>query len=268
MRAFAVLATMAVALLGCVAGQDASPVTDNPVGVLYKASLPDEPFFKQTTIDGNVKGSISASAANGGNGVRFVVKFSNLPKEGGPFLYHLHVDAAPDGNCTKTLAHLDPFERGEETPCDSNDPASCQVGDLSGKYGTIQNDPFEVEYVDYYASTKDGIGAFFGNRSFVIHYANKTRLTCADFAQLEDTVPPPSNVTYTPPPLTASATSTVGGVVPSTTGAPEVPSSTGAPEVPSSTGTPVPTIPSMASSNAMSGSLLVAGIITMLLAAL
>ncbi|KAK7422636.1 hypothetical protein QQZ08_009442 [Neonectria magnoliae] len=260
MRAFAVLAALSVALIGRVAGQDAEPVTDNPVGVLYKASLPEEPFFKPTTIDGNVKGFISAEAANDGNGVRFVVKFQNLPKEGGPFLYHLHVDAAPDGNCTKTLAHLDPFERGEETPCDSNDPASCQVGDLSGKYGTIESDPFEVEYVDYYASTKDGIGAFFGNRSFVIHYANKTRLTCADFAKLEDTVPPPANVTYTLPPLSTSATSTAGGVVPSATG--------GTDEPPSATGTPVPTIPSMASSTAMSGSLLVAGIITMLLAAL
>jgi len=32
-----------------------------------------------------------------------------------------------------------------------------------------------------YASLVPGIGAFFGNRSIVIHYANSTRLACANF---------------------------------------------------------------------------------------
>ncbi|KAH7022949.1 superoxide dismutase [Ilyonectria destructans] len=248
MRSFAALAFLSMALVGHVAGHDAEPVTDNPVGVVYKATLPKDPFFKGAALDGNVKGFITAMAAEDANGVRFKVKFENLPKEGGPFLYHLHVDPAPDGNCTKTLAHLDPFERGEETPCDNSVPASCQVGDLSGKFGKIETDPFEVEYTDYYASTKEGIGAFFGNRSFVLHYANKTRLTCADFARLEDVVPPPSNVTYTPPPMATPTSSKTGGLIPSTTGAAGQPSSTESP------------IPSTASSNMLSASFLVAGI--------
>ena len=36
-------------------------------------------------------------------------------------------------------------------------------------------------YYDLYASTKDGIGAFFGNRSIVVHAFNTTRLNCANF---------------------------------------------------------------------------------------
>jgi hypothetical protein len=43
-----------------------------------------------------------------------------------------------DGNCTKTLAHLDPFIRGEVTPCMKERPETCQVGDLAGKHGPMK----------------------------------------------------------------------------------------------------------------------------------
>jgi len=92
-------------------------------------------------------------------------------------------------NCTATLAHLDPFMRGEDPPCDAAKPQTCQVGDLSGKWGKITSDPFTAHFQDDYASTKDGIGAFFGNRSFVLHYPNKTRLGCANFAMMPALMP-------------------------------------------------------------------------------
>jgi hypothetical protein len=119
-------------------------------------------------------------------------------------VYHLHVDPAEGGNCTKTLAHLDPTARGEEPPCDPKAPETCQAGDLSGKYGKITSDPFQAEYLDLYSSTKEGIGAFFGNRSFVLHYANKTRLTCANFEHvasngtIPSSTPTVSSPTVTP----------------------------------------------------------------------
>lgn len=103
------------------------------------------------------------------------------------------MDPVPDnGNCTATLAHLDPYIRGEATPCEKASPATCQVGDLSGKHGAITPDAgraFEASYVDLYASTLEGIGAFFGNRSIVFHHPNKTRITCANFEQV--TLPGP-----------------------------------------------------------------------------
>jgi Cu/Zn superoxide dismutase len=53
-------------------------------------------------------------------------------------VYHIHEKPVPaDGNCTGTGAHLDPYKRGETPPCDASKKESCQVGDLSGKYGNI-----------------------------------------------------------------------------------------------------------------------------------
>ncbi|KAH8891011.1 hypothetical protein GQ53DRAFT_594109, partial [Thozetella sp. PMI_491] len=174
---------------------NATIVENNPPGVAYKAVLPDEAFDKDAFPDGgNVKGEITAVASPNGIGVRVKVRFSNLPKEGGPFPYHIHVDPVPeDGNCTKTLAHLDPYIRGEDIPCSRNLSQTCQVGDLAGKHGRIDSDPFEASYIEWYASTVDGIGAFFGNRSFVVHFANKTRITCGNFYKLEDTFSYPSD---------------------------------------------------------------------------
>lgn len=167
---------------------DALEVLNNPVGVVYKATFPESASFKPAYPDGgNIKGEIVAVAEPGGKGVRFTVKLSNLPQAKLDLPYHLHVAPVPeDGNCTKTLAHLDPFIRGEATPCDKTAPATCQVGDLSGKHGVIPaGSEYETSYVDLYASTLEGIGAFFGNRSVVIHYPNKTRITCANFVKVD-----------------------------------------------------------------------------------
>lgn len=69
-----------------------------------------------------------------------------------PTEYHVHDQPVPaDGNCTGTKAHLDPYLRGQLIPCDKSDPASCQVGDLSGKHGNITRSPFQVTYVSHLA---------------------------------------------------------------------------------------------------------------------
>ncbi|OAA34943.1 Cu/Zn superoxide dismutase-related protein [Metarhizium rileyi] len=165
------------------ADHDAPVVNENP-NVIYEATLPREPFF-HGNLHGNVEGYVRASRGPHGTGVKFEVQFHNFPKEGGPFLYHIHVNPVPsDGNCTKTLAHLDPYGRGEDPPCDASAPETCQVGDLSGKYGKPRGRPFYAEYVDPFTSLTEGTDAFFGNRSIVVHFANKTRITCANFEKI------------------------------------------------------------------------------------
>ncbi|KAK3337107.1 superoxide dismutase [Cercophora scortea] len=173
--------------------QSAPVVSNNPPGAVFKATLPETAFTKTAYPDGgNIKGEVVAVSSPDGRGVIFRVSFSNLPTTGGPFPYHLHVNPVPaNGNCTATLAHLDPFARGEDPVCDPNAPETCQVGDLSGKHGKIPLgvDPFVVTYTDLYASTLEGIGAFFGNRSLVVHFANKTRITCASFESVVSGLP-------------------------------------------------------------------------------
>ncbi|KAI1211073.1 superoxide dismutase [Annulohypoxylon truncatum] len=192
-----------------VTGQlgDAPVTTGNPIGKGAIATLPENAFW-EGSLNGNVKGHVSAKSGAGGNGIDYEVAFSNLPTEGGPFIYHIHVAPVPsDGNCTSTLGHLDQTIRGEDPPCDSSRPASCQQGDLSGKYGKINGSaPFTATFHDPYTSLVDGDGAYFGNRSLVFHFSNKTRISCANFTvvQANGTSPYPTGTS----PAKVSPTST------------------------------------------------------------
>lgn len=174
-----------------VTGQlgDAQVVTDNPVGVTYRATLPE-------TNRSSIRGFIEGTAQTNGTGVRFTLDFTGFPSlDRAPYIYHIHDAPIPsNGNCTAALAHLDPYRRGEQPPCNATEPETCQVGDLSGKYGNITSTSYQASYVDLYASTKAGIGAFFGNRSIVLHTFNTTRLTCANFTLVSTngTASPPS----------------------------------------------------------------------------
>ncbi|KAF1985244.1 hypothetical protein K402DRAFT_422207 [Aulographum hederae CBS 113979] len=175
--------------------QTAQAVTDNPIGAHYIATTP---------AGGNKGIYATVSAETARNGVMFTININGAELTGGPFLYHIHDQPVPaSGNCTQTLAHLDPTVRGETPVCDKARPETCQVGDLSGKYGDIPFLPgFNAEYTDPYVSLKPGIGAFIGNRSFVLHYANKTRIACANFRDI-------SNVTSSG---MISPTGSMGGV--------------------------------------------------------
>jgi hypothetical protein len=114
--------------------------------------------------------------------------------------------------------------RGQQPPCDASAPQTCEVGDLSGKHGTISSTSFTATYTDPHVSLEEGVGAFFGNRSFVIHYANSTRLTCANFALVEEpihssnhsitTTAAPTTTSHSHPVGTGSFTTTQGGSTP------------------------------------------------------
>ena len=69
------------------------------------------------------------------------------------------------GSCDSTGGHLDPYNAGTETKCDATNPASCQVGDLSGKHGAVEHTSLVINYEDAYLSLVEGTPAFIGNRS-------------------------------------------------------------------------------------------------------
>jgi hypothetical protein len=205
--------------------EPAAAIYDNPVGKVYTA-----------VFDGSkgVNGKLTFTAGEGGSGVDITVDLCGFEGETGPFGYHIHDQPVPaDGNCTGTKAHLDPYGRGQDPACDSSDPASCEVGDLSGKHGKIPaasygkssrssrisyriisllvkpgSINFTAAYNDLYASTKPGIGAFLGNRSIVIHRgdATKSRLACVNItlAEEEPSAGAPSGTGYPLPSGTGS----------------------------------------------------------------
>ncbi|KAK1074669.1 Cell surface superoxide dismutase [Cu-Zn] 4 [Friedmanniomyces endolithicus] len=128
-------------------------VTGNPQGAQYIATLPNNASLPN--------GTFIINSASDGNGVYVQVNVANLPASGGPFY---------------------PYNATEAFVCDPANPQMCQVGDMSGKHGGIANGTnYTVSYVDQYLSTQPGTPAFFGNRSIVVHFANKTILTCANF---------------------------------------------------------------------------------------
>ncbi|KAF9700309.1 hypothetical protein EKO04_001937 [Ascochyta lentis] len=159
-----------------------APSQTNQPAATYVATLPDTMF--NPLVGDTVQGTITAIGTS--SGVNFTVDISNLPSQAayGPFNWHIHTLPVPsDGNCTATMGHLDPQNIGELYMCNTAAPATCQVGDLAGKHGGKISTPanFSTQFIDPFLTTQQGSPAFFGGLAFVLHTANTTRFTCANF---------------------------------------------------------------------------------------
>ena len=139
MHAFTVL-TLALANLAFAEGaSNATVASSNPAGSMYLATFPN-------SITNVIRGRVVASSPFGG-AVNYAINIANLPQGAGPFEYHIHELPVPSsGDCMGTGAHLDPFQRGEQPPCDPSQPQMCQVGDLSGKHGKINSTAIATRY--------------------------------------------------------------------------------------------------------------------------
>ena len=134
------LALLALPLL-VSASSPAPEASSSPLGASYQAILPS---LSTTPIIGSVTGSTNAN----GTGTHFVVSLQNIPSTGGPYIYHIHQSSVPsNGNCTGTGPHLDPQSRGEKPACDPTNPATCQVGDLAGKHGSVNTTSYSAQSV-------------------------------------------------------------------------------------------------------------------------
>ncbi|KAL4894079.1 superoxide dismutase [Aspergillus ambiguus] len=167
--------------LGAKAVPEAPVVTDNSPTDVYTSQL----LIKDNTT---VRGHVTSYSPDG-VGVTFRIALTGI--EGHQALkYHIHEKPVPeDGNCYATGAHLDPTRRGEDPPCDILNPATCQVGDLSGKHGPAfapEDSEFLIEYTDYFVSNVPGNPAYYGNLSWVVHLPDeaKTRLNCGNFEKM------------------------------------------------------------------------------------
>jgi hypothetical protein len=166
-------------------GGNATIQTSNPAAT-YIAVLPPTNFDPAT--GSIITGSITGTATANGTGILLTVNLTGFPSPSlyGPFVYHIHTLPVPaDGNCSATLGHLDPTDRGEYHPCEMLAPETCQAGDLAGKHGNITGTELMTSYQELYLSTTPGSPYFFGDKSLVVHTSNTTRLTCANFVLVE-----------------------------------------------------------------------------------
>ncbi|KAL4917600.1 superoxide dismutase [Aspergillus aurantiobrunneus] len=156
---------------------NAPVVTNNQPLFFHHASL----LQKDNTT---VYGSIAITPSLGSSALHVDVTIGGIP-EGEYLNYHIHASPVPsDGNCYRTGAHLDPYNRGQEPPCDITAPNTCEVGDLSGKHGPVWapvGEVFRASYTDFFLSNTPGTEAFFGGLSWVVHAPNGDRLTCGNF---------------------------------------------------------------------------------------
>ena len=144
----------------------ATTVSNSPAGQTAVAQFPFSGPRK------NITGSVSfVSNANGE--VQVSVNLQGLPSAGMPFIYHVHEYPVSGDNCTSTGAHLDPSKRGEVPICDAAVPASCQVGDLSGKYGNITTTSVSQTYQDPFLAFNPASPNSFIGKSVTIHLFNK-----------------------------------------------------------------------------------------------
>ena len=129
----------------------------------------------------------------------------------------------------------------------------------------LTNPAFVNSYTDLYASLVIGTGAYFGNRSVVVHYANKTRITCANFTTIATgygtPVPNPGPSGVPVPPSNATL-ATASGIAtgPSSSGANG--SATATPPSPS---LPIATTNAAAAGMWVSSGAMLAGLVAMVL---
>ena len=192
-----------LALTAClgvaVAQAPAAIVTDNKPADTYVSTL--------TVGSGPVLGQIQAQSAAEGvtiylslNGFDLLdsteyckLSSKKLKKTFSDILaaFHIHAAQIPEGgNCAAAAAHFDDRGITDDFVCDKANPALCQLGDLSGKYGAVALSVGEGTAVnkvihDPYLSLTPGHPAFIGDRSFVVHRKkDKVRLKCGNFVSL------------------------------------------------------------------------------------
>lgn len=147
---------------------DAPVKTNSPEGAKYIATFNDK-------IEGTVKFSTASNKT-----VQVEVDLSGLPSSGGPFPYHIHALPVPaNGDCLGTKGHLNPYNGSES----AQTPEGKEAGDLSGKHGVITEQSFQASYIEQYISLNENDPAFAGNLSVVVHFANTTRIACANITK-------------------------------------------------------------------------------------
>lgn len=141
-----------------------------------------------------VSGVISFTQSSPNAPTRISVDLKGIDSQpNNTLLYHVHDFEATGGDCSAAITggHFDPLQaRASATYAADCNPSSgsrfrsCEVGDLSGKFGALPYEPFTVNDPSLSLYGKQSI---YG-RSVVIHFANATRWVCATIYPVNDNV--------------------------------------------------------------------------------
>jgi Cu/Zn superoxide dismutase len=191
------LATFAVAASAqYIQARDA---TDAPITYGNSASM----MWQATLMSDKVQhAEFNFTGSSNGTGVSVSACFHGISaSEPGPYAYHIHVKPVPaDLNCTAAGGHLNPYNT-TAIPCDSTQPQTCEVGDLSGKHSKVPvGEMYCTSYVDNYLSVVESNPAYIGGRSVVIHNSNNTRIACGNITMSMNPPTPTGNYTTVPVP--------------------------------------------------------------------
>ncbi|KAI5953855.1 hypothetical protein CANMA_004693 [Candida margitis] len=155
----------------------APKIKKNPKNIV---AIADFPFGGDKDIKGNVVFTTT------GKYVNVHVDMTGFPHNEGPFYYHIHERSVPEnGNCEACGLHFNPYNSSPDCLAQKHD-GYCQVGDLSGKHGAINSTCFEFKFTDPYLSLNKRSKSYIVGRSLVFHYANMTKLACADIELAND----------------------------------------------------------------------------------
>ncbi|KAJ1961053.1 hypothetical protein GGI12_003462 [Dipsacomyces acuminosporus] len=138
-----------------------------------------------------ITASVTFTKPDDGSGLNIVVSARGL-RPGLQYPYHIHKLPVPsNGNCTATGTHLDPDNiKQEGVPYNCNRGSreyTCELGDLSGAYGSMV---VSSDDSNYDASYTDGLLSFVGKnsilgRSVVIHGPDNKRLACGNITAVK-----------------------------------------------------------------------------------
>ncbi|CAI6255890.1 unnamed protein product [Periconia digitata] len=150
-----------------------APVTNgNPQGVVYRADI--------DWLDQNgIHGFFEVHSGKDGKGTDLNMGLNGLKGPGAPYAYHIHEKPVSGRDCNSTGGHLNPYKAPAK--CDASKRETCEVGDLSGKYGTIDATKYEEAFAEPYLSTNKEDKAFIGDKSIVFHDKDGKRVACASF---------------------------------------------------------------------------------------
>ncbi|KAI8865482.1 Cu,Zn superoxide dismutase-like protein [Ramicandelaber brevisporus] len=130
-------------------------------------------------------GAVQFNSLPSGSGVSIAINIVAGPQVGKSYAWHIHNKPVPaDGNCVATEGHFDPYNvKANSKPEYKCNPAdklnTCELGDLSGKYGPIKatcGSTFSTCVVDENINMD-----MLAGKSVVIHDGD-ARIVCANIA--------------------------------------------------------------------------------------